>query len=89
MQRASEILNEELFGPDDSALEMERKETFLRTSAEWAGTPDDLGDESSPDEVQCQTCYEPMRPIDAFVTTGGAIYCGACRKQIDDEANGE
>jgi hypothetical protein len=24
-----------------------------------------------------------MRLIDAFVTTGGAIYCGACRKQME------
>jgi hypothetical protein len=89
MQRASEILNEKLFGQDKSAIETERKGTFRRTSAEWAGTPEDLGDESSGDEVECQTCYERMRPIDAFVTTAGAIYCGACRKQMDDEANGE
>ncbi len=88
MERASDILSEKLFGHDESELEMERKETFRRTSAEWAGTPEELGDESSKDEVECQTCYEPMRPIDAFVTTSGAIYCGACRKQMDDEASG-
>jgi hypothetical protein len=89
MERISDVLNEKIFGRDDRALEMERKETFRRTSAEWAGAEDDLGDESSPKEVRCHTCYEPMRPVDAFVTSGGAIYCGACRKQIDDEANGE
>jgi hypothetical protein len=89
MERASEILNQKFFGQDESALEAERKETFRRTSAEWAGTLEDLGGESARDEVECQTCYERMRPIDAFVADGGAIYCGACRKQMDDEARGE
>jgi hypothetical protein len=89
LERASEILSEKLFGPDDSALEMERKETFRRTSAEWAGTPEDLGNETSSGEVRCHTCYEPMRPVDAFVTRSGGIYCGACRKQMVDVANGE
>ena len=89
MERISERLNEKLFGGDERALEMERKETFRRTSTEWAGTPEDLGNESSSDEVRCHTCDEPMRPVDAFVTRGGGIYCGACRKQIDDIANGE
>jgi hypothetical protein len=88
MQRVSEILNEKLFGRDERALEIERKETFRRTSAEWAGV-EDLGDESSPDEVRCHTCHEPMRPVDAFVTPGGGIFCGACRKQVDDIASGE
>jgi hypothetical protein len=89
MERVSEILSEKLFGPDDEASELERREKLLRTSAEWAGTPEDLGNEASSDEVQCHTCYEPMRPIDAFVTRSGGIYCGACRKQMDDMANGE
>lgn len=89
MERISEILNEKLFGLDERALEMERRERFRRTSKEWAGMPEDLGDESSSDEVRCHTCYEPMRPVDAFVTRGGGIYCGACRKQIDDVANGD
>jgi len=87
MQRVSEILNEKLLGPDDPALDMERRETFRRTSAEWAGMPEDLGDESSPDEVRCH-CSEAMRPVDAFVH-GGVAYCGACLRQIDDIANGE
>jgi hypothetical protein len=89
MQRVSEILNPKLFGRDERELEMERRERFRRTSVEWAGTEDDLGDESSSDEVRCHTCYEAMRPVDAFVTRGGGIYCGACRKQIDDIASGE
>jgi hypothetical protein len=87
MQRVSEILNEKLFGPDDRALELERRERFRRTSAEWAGAPEDLGDESSPEEVRCH-CAEAMRPVDAFVR-GGVAYCGACLKQIDDIARGE
>ena len=89
MQRVSEILNETIFGRDERALEIERRERFRRTSGEWAGTEDDLGDESSSDEVRCHTCHEAMRPVDAFVAPGGGIYCGACRKQIDDIANGE
>jgi hypothetical protein len=89
MQRVSEILNPKLFGRDERELEMERRERFRRTSVEWAGTEDDLGDGSSSDEVRCHTCYEAMRPVDAFVTRGGGIYCGACRKQIDDIASGE
>jgi hypothetical protein len=87
MQRVSKILNEKLLGPDDQALEMGRREKFRRTSAEWAGMPEDLGDESSPDEVRCN-CSEAMRPVDAFVR-GGVAYCGACLKQIDDVARGE
>jgi hypothetical protein len=89
MQRISEALNEKLFGRDDHALEVERREKLRRTSAEWAGTEEDLGNEASSDEVRCHTCYEAMRPIDAFVTRSGDIYCGACRKQMDDEASGE
>jgi hypothetical protein len=87
MQRISEILSPKLIGPDDQALETERRETFRRTSAEWAGMPEDLGDESSRDEVRCH-CSETVRPVDAFVR-GGVAYCGACLKQIDDIARGE
>jgi hypothetical protein len=89
MQRVSEILSPKLLGRDDHELELERREKFRRTSAEWAGTEEDLGDEARADEVRCHNCYEAMRPVDAFVMKGGGIYCGACRKQIDDVASGE
>ena len=89
MKRASEILSEKLFGHDESALETERREAFRRTSAEWAGPEDDPDDEASPKQVRCRICYEQMRRVDAFVTSDGKFYCGACRKQMDDEANGQ
>ena len=89
MERVSEILSEKLFGQDESALEMERRETFRRTSAEWAGPEDDPDDESTPKQVRCRICYEQMRRVDAFKTADEKFYCGACRKQMDDEANGE
>jgi hypothetical protein len=90
MQRISEILKEQPVSLDERAIEEieeERREQFWRTSAEWAG-PEDDGDESKPQFVQCRTCPELMRPLDAFVKSGGEIYCGACRKQKDDIANG-
>jgi hypothetical protein len=78
---------ENLLNLDEEALNADRREKFRRTSAEWAA-PEDLGDETSPDEVECKSCYEPMRRVDAFVV-GRSTYCGACRKQMDDIANGE
>jgi hypothetical protein len=47
MQRVSAILNLKLFGSDKREFEMERRERFRRTSAEWAGTDDDLGADPS------------------------------------------
>jgi hypothetical protein len=80
---------ENLLAADEDAIERERRETFRRTSAEWAGMPEDDGDETKPDQVRCRICYEPMRRIDAFYTSNGDVYCGACRKQQDDIASGQ